>query len=229
MSEQEDEPRYERKFFITGASLAEVEACVKRNPAFFREVYYERAINNIYLDTRGRQYYFENVDGAANRTKARIRWYGPLTGFISRPVLEFKIKVGMLGYKRFFPLIGFSLDEGFTARHLRELLDAANLPKEAAFPMSYLEAALVNRYRRRYYLSADGLYRITIDFDLGFYNVHAWGNSFLSRSMHPNKLVLELKYARSHHEQAERISSVLPFRLSRMSKYVLGMDSLNGI
>jgi hypothetical protein len=229
MSNQEDEPRFERKFLIEGACLPEVEARVKINPGFFREVYYERAINNIYLDTPTRRFYFENVDGHTNRTKARIRWYGEMTGFVGRPILEFKIKDGMLGHKRFHPLPGFNLCENFSNKDLRKLMADGNLPPGVDQHMQFLEGALINRYRRRYYLSADNLYRITIDFDLQFYNIYPNGNFFLSRYPHPGKMVLELKYSRSHHREAERVASALPYRLTRMSKYVVGMDSLSGI
>jgi hypothetical protein len=225
----EEDLRYERKFLILRASVREVETVVKRNPAFFREIYHERAINNIYLDTPSRRYYFENVDGFSTRRKARIRWYGDLAGFVPKPILEFKIKDGLLGCKKASPLRPFTLDERFSYEHLRELLRTGPLAAETRALLQFLEPALINRYRRKYYLSADGLYRVTIDFDLQFYNVHPWGAGFLSRYLLSDRMVLELKYGRSHHHHASEIASALPFRLSRMSKYVLGMDCLNGI
>jgi SPX domain protein involved in polyphosphate accumulation len=106
MGEKADEPdeyRYERKFLVPRNSWDSVESVIKRNPAVFSPLYYPRVINNIYLDTIPLGYYFMNVEGVFDRTKVRIRWYGDLFGPVRKPVLEFKIKAGLLGKKASFP------------------------------------------------------------------------------------------------------------------------------
>ena len=87
--------RYERKFFIDNMSKRKVESIIKLNPANFKEIYKERIINNIYLDSLSKNSYTDNIDGNMERTKSRIRWYGSSFGEIANPILEFKIKKGL--------------------------------------------------------------------------------------------------------------------------------------
>ena len=74
--------RYERKFFITSLSRFEVESIVKLHPAIFSEIFHERFVNNIYLDSSDLINFYENIEGQSNRIKIRIRWYGELFGYI---------------------------------------------------------------------------------------------------------------------------------------------------
>ena len=43
--------RYETKFSITDLDLYEVQHIIKKHPAVFQEIYYQRNVNNIYLDS----------------------------------------------------------------------------------------------------------------------------------------------------------------------------------
>ena len=88
--------------------MAEVLALVRRHPAAFREAYPARFVNNIYLDSHGRSDYHDNIVGVANRNKTRVRWYGPLSGQIAKPVLERKLKRGLISGKLTHALPGFA-------------------------------------------------------------------------------------------------------------------------
>ncbi|MBN9690584.1 MAG: polyphosphate polymerase domain-containing protein [Verrucomicrobia bacterium] len=223
----ESEFRFERKYHISEVPLAEVEDWVRRSPALFHEIYRPRYINNIYLDTPGLSAYFQNIDGLAARTKLRIRWYGALLGPVAKPVLEFKIKKGMVGTKEFYPLRPFELTRGFGLDQLQTLLEASDLPPQVWMELHPLEPALINRYHRKYFLSADGHYRITIDSQLEFYRVYRRNNQFLTRSRLPESTVMELKYSGRIADLDERIANFFPFRVTRMSKYITGMDLLD--
>src|SRR6478672_7582768 len=94
--------RYERKFLVPPESWSSVHAGIKSNPGMFSSIFQPRAVNNLYLDSPALHLYFMNLEGAAERTKVRIRWYGELFGHLPRPVLEFKIKRGLLGAKESF-------------------------------------------------------------------------------------------------------------------------------
>ena len=101
--------RYERKAFITGLSLHEVKAIVQSHDAFFREIHRERRINNVYFETLDFQSFAQSVDGAEDRTKIRLRWYGDMLGRITDPFLEFKIKASALGRKERFAVPSFDV------------------------------------------------------------------------------------------------------------------------
>ena len=102
--------RYERKFLVTDLSLQQLELLIRFNPALFSVMYPPRSVNSIYFDHPDLRFYQENVAGLMNRTKVRIRWYGDTFGPIQRPVLEKKIKRGLLGYKESYPLAPFTLN-----------------------------------------------------------------------------------------------------------------------
>ena len=228
MIPEPEEYRYERKYHADGISVPEIESLVRRNPGMFWEEYPLRAVNNIYLDVHNLAYYFQNVNGDTDRTKARIRWYGGLFGAVERPVLEFKIKHGLLGKKASYRLPPFTLDGQFRGEHLAELVRQAELPEPVHALVQTLEPMLVNHYQRKYFRSADGHFRVTIDFDLGFHALHRQGNTFLSRSNGHPFTIVELKYDRTHPDIVDCIAGALPFRVSKMSKYVFGLNAVDG-
>ena len=228
MGDLEDTLRFERKFTVAGLSLAETENCILRNPACFSPVHQERCVNNIYLDSPSLQFYADNVNGASERQKFRVRWYGELLGRVAKPVLEIKTKHALLGGKLGFPLNPFQIEEGFCFADLRCAWEEVALPGGVRQAMELLQPAMINRYHRRYFLSRDGVYRATLDFDLSFVEIGARDNSFRHHRKASRLCVVELKYASGSEERADRIARHFPFRLNRISKYVLGLNMLYG-
>jgi len=221
-------PRYERKFIAQGLMLAEVLALVRRHPALFRETYPGRAVNNIYLDSPGLRDYFDHINGIANRAKTRIRWYGPLSGRLESPALERKIKRGLVSGKVAHRLPPLSINGG-VPRDLRDAMPAgADMPELVRSTLRALEPSLVNRYFRRYYLSADGRFRLTVDTDLEFYPPCNGARTMSLTSPDVPRVILELKYDPAYAEQVERVTNELPFRMTRCSKYVLGIQQVAG-
>jgi VTC domain len=217
--------RHERKLVAEDLPLRAVEALVRLHPARFATAFPERRVNNLYLDTPMLDAFRANQDGLERRRKVRVRWYGALQGPIE-PVLEFKEKRGLVGTKRTFALPPYELGPGFAARDLRRLLAAADLPDDARALLAPLQPALVNRYRRAYLLSADGRFRLTLDSELEFRPVGQLASALLHRRTLPGVVVLELKYAAAHDDDAARITSGLPLRIARSSKYAAGIELL---
>lgn len=224
----ENRYRFERKYHICDMPTWEVEHWVERCPALFGQAYAPRWVNNIYFDSPDLAAYFQNLDGMADRTKLRIRWYGSLLGPVARPVLEFKIKRGLVGTKESYRLQPFTLATNFSTGELDPVLTGSDLPDAVRMELDSVEPVLINRYHRKYYLSADGHYRITIDSKLEFYRVHRHGNRFLCRSTLPSSTVLELKYSGAIAGLDERITNFFPFRVTRMSKFVSGLEGVEG-
>jgi SPX domain protein involved in polyphosphate accumulation len=220
--------RYERKFLVPANSWATIEPGIKHNPGIFSSLYHPRTVNNIYLDSPALRLYFMNLEGAAERTKVRIRWYGDLRGLLPHPTLEFKSRSGLLGQKHAFPLDPFQLDNSFTGELLRGVLQGSDLPDGVRQLLSDLEPTLVNCYRRHYYQSADRKYRLTLDSGLEFFRVRPGHNAWLCKTPHCPFQVVELKYDQAHANGADEIAAAFPFRVTRMSKYVFGLDSLDG-
>ncbi len=220
--------RYERKFVPDGLSLAEVAALVRRHPALFRETYPERPVNNLYLDTPGLRHYHEHINGAAHRLKVRLRWYGALCGRVEQPVLEIKIRHGLLSRKETYPLPAFTVSADFAGSTAALIAADGTLPGAVRPCLRGLEPALTNRYQRRYFCSGDGAIRLTLDSALQFFAPRNHNGSPPAFPHRGPGVILELKYGDLHAEQAARIANVFPFRLTRCSKYVLGVECVNG-
>jgi len=217
-----EELRYERKFVTSELGSAEVEGLIRFHPALFREAYRPRWVNNIYLDTPSLLHYQANVKGESRRVKCRIRWYGSPGGPIARPILELKRKQALLGSKESHALRPFDLDDGFDPALL---FDKSELPAPLRCELAVLQPVLINRYRRRYFVSRDGVYRITVDSDLG-YRAVTDGGRVRSWIGNDGRVIIELKFGLGHEDGASRIATRFPFRVTRSSKYVSGVEAL---
>lgn len=216
--------RYERKFFLENFSPERAETIIKHNPARFTEIYHQRFINNIYLDTPKLTFFFDNVVGKSTRKKIRIRWYGELFGKIEKPVLEFKLKTGATGTKLSFPLHGFTLDRSFNQNTLNSVFLNSGLPGWVREELHTVEPALINRYSRRYFQSFDKLFRSTIDHQLKYIHVDRTFNSFSRVETDRSSVIVELKYDYENDKKASLITNRFPFRMTKSSKYVNGIE-----
>jgi len=218
--------RYERKYIVPKSMpLNELIAIVKDNSALFREVFHERQVNNVYFDTHGYKFYFDNVDGVADRQKVRIRWYGDTLGVIQKPKLEVKIKNGLVGDKWTFNLNSFTLNSSIVGRDLQKLFANSNLPSPISEMTCNLNPTLVNSYTRRYFVSIDKKFRITLDYEVFYRDIKTRINNFNKIPQADSFNVVELKYALEDDELANNISNQFPFRLSKNSKYVNGVNN----
>jgi hypothetical protein len=219
-------PRYERKFGADGFSLSECVALVRRHPALFREVYPSRMVNNVYLDSPTRTAYHDHLNGASVRLKHRVRWYGPLNSLVPGPVLERKFKSGLISGKDAHTLPDFRLNGLPLESTLTAVFDQARLPERLRNELRHLTPCLVNRYCRRYFLSADGRFRLTVDSDFRFGPVRGTPVE-VSAAVGVPRVVLELKFEAKHADQAEALTNALPMRLKRCSKFILGVEQLH--
>ena len=89
---KEQNARYERKFLIESFDITELEQVVKENSFLFSEIFHERKVNNIYLDSCELDSYHHNESGISNRVKYRVRWYGKFFGLIKKPSFTPSIK-----------------------------------------------------------------------------------------------------------------------------------------
>ncbi len=215
--------RHERKFAVEGLSVVEVELVVRSHPAIFREIFHRRVVNNIYLDSPDLASLGANLHSEPVRCKTRVRWYGDTLGTIEKPVLERKLKHSHVGAKESYPLAPFELRPGFGVREMNDLFARSSLPAATRARLAPLRPVLANRYRRRYFRSADGRFRITVDSGMQGCALRSLDNRFVAWQDRGGLVVIELKYDEEHDDAAAEIAHHLPARLSRSSKYV---DSL---
>jgi SPX domain protein involved in polyphosphate accumulation len=220
------EYRYERKFLVEELDAGQVCLLVRRHPAMFYEPYPPRVVNNLYLDTEEMDNYFANLNGADERCKVRIRWYGELTGQVTSPVLEFKIKNGSVGTKQPYPFPAFRLDENFSQHYFQNIVRDSDLPNPVRHHLRTLNVVLCNNYHRWYYATRDGYYRLTVDTNMAYYRVKKFDNRFLGRVRDESHIIVELKYEKPFEPLADRVAGFFPFRVTRNSKYVTGIESV---
>ena len=219
--------RFERKFFISELNRYEIKDIVKFHPAMFSEIYYGRNVNNIYLDSYSLTNFFKNVDGQSQRLKVRVRWYGDLLGAIKSPVLEFKIRSGQLGRKVSYKLNNFTLDENLTNDFLHHVFEESDIPKEIKQFLREFNTTLLNSYSRKYFQSADKRFRITTDFNMRYIKlISHLHNNYINELVDYKNNILELKYEKDIDDYARKITNYFPFRMTKSSKYVTGIDSL---
>jgi SPX domain protein involved in polyphosphate accumulation len=186
------------------------------HPAGFRELFPKRQVNNVYFDTPGFSTYKANVAGLAERKKFRVRWYGKETLNIENAVLEIKLRDNEVGDKLIFPLDPFSFLD------LRPLIRQVNLLGNEI--TKSLRPTLYNSYNRFYFISPDQEFRITLDNELryapmlpeAFINRYPFSEDQIS--------IMELKYDESKDSAADRITQFIPYRRTKNSKYVSGID-----
>jgi len=220
-------PRYEKKYHLTNISKQKTEAIIKQHPIFFKEIYYERPVNNIYLDTHSLQNYFDNIKGLSNRIKFRVRWYEDIFGKIESPTLEIKIKNNQIGTKASYPLTSFIFDTNFSTQTLHKTFFKSKLPKALKLELQALKPTLFNRYTRKYFQSMNKNFRITIDSNLQFYKLHNHKNCFLEKHTDLQSTIVEIKYKKELENTAHQITKHLPFEITRSSKYVSGITALS--
>lgn len=222
----EDKSRYERKFLVTDMQYPQIEQQVRVHPASFSTIFHPRYINNIYLDSIEMDFFHDNVSGKGSRKKARIRWYGDQFGYVEKPVLEFKVREGMLGDKLSFRLKPFTVDQEFTYDILLDVFRNSDLPYWAEELLNHLKPALLNRYSRQYFISFNEKFRLTLDSELMYFAIGSKNNTFFE-SYTSSDVIVELKYNREFDDVASAVTNRIPFRLTKSSKYVNGIELLH--
>ena len=216
--------RYEIKMVADALYLGEVRSWVFTHPNAFQIASPPRQVNNIYFDTYNYKNYIDNVNGNTDRIKVRIRWYGDMFGYIAKPVLELKIKRGLLGKKISTPINSFTLDDKTSIQTIIQHLADSDISNLVDFQS--LMPTLLNQYSRNYYLSSNGKYRITLDTVLKYYAINAYDNTFLDHNTDSDSVILELKYDKESDSSSDIISNYFPFRMTKSSKYVTGIETL---
>ncbi len=206
--------QYEKKFLNNELELQAVESIVKTNTALFNEIYYKRQINNVYFDSSALNAYEDNVQGNPERVKLRVRWYGPMLGK-TKPVLEIKIKNGALRSKLLFPLTQCNITQKFC---WLDYLKQQDLPDWLMNEIKVMLPVLLNSYERKYFLSADKRYRLTLDNAMQYYNKQSKEKQ--------DGVILELKYNMDADNEVDQVTNEFSFRLTKSSKYVTGIELL---
>jgi hypothetical protein len=144
------------------------------------------------------------------------------------PTLERKLKQGLVSGKISHGLPAFQWNGSGVKPELSKALQSAELPGMLREVLRDLEPSLCNRYRRHYFKSLNGKFRLTVDSDLQFGPPTSNAATTGGLPINDHALVIELKFDPRHAAEALHIGQHLPVRLMRCSKYVLGIEKLTG-
>ncbi|MDX2471622.1 MAG: polyphosphate polymerase domain-containing protein [SAR324 cluster bacterium] len=222
--------RRESKLLVQGMMLNEINNAVAVHPQrFFRE-FPNRIINNIYFDNHLLSNFHDNVNGASERIKLRLRWYGDSLSLVKKPVFEVKIKKNMDGWKIQEPLdLEMDLASETHASVSQKVQDA--LPKEIReFLRQQPVPTLINNYERQYFRTNDGIFRLTVDSNMAYYNQSYYDkpNFSFNNEVGPHDII-EVKVEREFADDMGKVTQFLPFRITKSSKYVTGVESSLGM
>lgn len=216
--------RFERKFLIDKLNYYTLENLIKTNSACFTSIYSKRVINNVYFDTPSLSFYYDNLNGKDQRKKVRIRWYGDNFQNIENPTLEIKIKSGLTGSKKSFQLNSFTLDSNFSTNTYKKLLHDSDLPEDIIDEVKDLKPSLLNKYERKYFLDFTKKFRLTLDNKLQYTQIFDRSNYFRNTYTDKKTFIIELKYNVENDIIASSITGQFPFRITKNSKYVSGIE-----
>ena len=204
--------RYEMKYEVDTDHAHAIAAVVKTHPAGFKKAYPDRWINNIYFDTPDFVTCQDNLSGISNRKKFRIRWYGSPNEIVN-PKLEIKIKDNNLGQKRTLP-IGSN-----------RLQDIYKFIKTQPYTPEALVPVIKNRYRRTYFVNAEGNFRLTVDRAISNGRISFISQPLSAYMITSPKVIVEIKFDKPHLKHHKEITRYLPFRQTKHSKYLTAVLS----
>ena len=226
MNELQNE-RYEYKILLTGLDTKVLEKYVYSIPYLFKKSFNDRFVNSIYYDTLNYTALNENLSGVSQRYKTRLRWYNKLNK-TNNCFLEFKIKKGVVGSKHIIPIrLDLDLD---AIRHSEIIYKVSDqLSDNDYFIFNYCShnPVVLVRYKRSYFESELYNIRVTIDQGIKYYPQQLSNMLNISYNSRSNEnIILELKYLNSNIDVISDIVQYLPYRITKSSKYVMGVDSI---
>tara|TARA_B100000212_G_C27383533_1_gene538159 strand:- start:4147 stop:4833 length:687 start_codon:yes stop_codon:yes gene_type:complete len=218
------EKRYERKFqFDLGQENA---ISVFLRCENFKEIYKKREITSLYYDDYNYTNFIESEDGISKRSKIRARYYNEgKEGFN----LEYKIKEDNLNWKRFETGESIQKNQLLPVRE-STLGSRIKICLPTIIKNVYSPKVLI-RYLRKYFVSKDNSFRVTIDYKIRFSSAIS-SDKFIDIGVPRENLynVLELKYGNSISIDKvfiKKLSNNFNLNLSRYSKYCEAIKNIS--
>lgn len=219
----EEKLRYEIKMVFDALRLDEVRSWVYSHSDSFIIPYPSRQVNNIYFDTIERDLLTEHLNGVANRAKVRFRWYGE-NWLTEGGQIEIKVKNSQLGYKKIHKISEVIDISQHTWTEIIDLLQK-DIPEDLALFLSNLTPVIINQYKREYYISMDGLIRVTLDYKMRvFEQTFGFSPNLSFEQALKNSVIIEMKSSKSNHKRIADSLVEFPLYCTQNSKYLNGME-----
>jgi len=218
--------RHEVKILAEPADLPDAVAWLLGHRMGFRPRYADRTVNNVYFDTPLLAAFSANQSGISERAKVRLRWYGQ-TWQPLKNTLEIKARGAAVGWK-WSQHVNAPLD--LTTQTWQQIRQAVRdrLAEHLAIPLDLRPVvSLINRYDRMYFESQDSRVRVTLDRSVQLFPQLGRATPGIWHAANNRKaLIIEMKVAQEDRGLAALALVGLPWRVTRHSKYVAGIESL---
>ena len=214
--------RYELKFILEPNKMFHLLEWIKFLGA--KEKYATRINNSIYFDDSEKSAFRENLLGAPQRKKIRIRWYENNYKDLSNLNLEIKEREGRLNRKKtiplekFLPLINkkpiWEINEKIQ-KFIRDTNPEHTILQQILLPELFI------KYQRSYFETKDSI-RFTFDSDIQFSNTI---NRLSIRELKPidyGMSVMEIKFFPENKNRVVDILRRTNLTPKRHSKYLVG-------
>ena len=220
--------RYEIKFIADSFQYHKILTWLNQHNSCLKVEYPDRQVNNIYFDSHNHSSYCENIYGSPIKSKVRLRWYGtseePKNGS-----LEIKCKRNQLNWKLIYKVQEDLHKNGADWKSIQSEIRRQLPPGGWKWMDMNPLPVLINRYKRRYFISKDKKVRVTLDSNLKIYDQSRKPfPNYSSKSNLPEVIVMEVKFSRNLRDHVVHTFGNVPLRHSRFSKYVSGVLSING-
>ncbi len=214
--------RSESKFTLPGADLGKLRDVLDAN--CYRLVHNERisTVRSIYFDDVQLSACRANLAGLGRRRKMRLRWYDSLNP--GRDFFfEIKWRANRITGKHRLQLRAPTRLDAIPYRRITDGLLRTLPEQHAGQVVQASEPVAIIEYRREHFASLDGSLRITLDYDLAFYD--QTGRAVVDTTFPhrlPNLVVIEGKTPVGRERELKELLYPLSLRVGRCSKYVHG-------
>jgi len=211
--------RHEIKMVFENTSRFEVETWIRLHSRAFVTAFPNRRVNNLYFDTGSFDSYNDHISGAHERRKLRFRWYG---NDLQRGLgqIEIKHKTDMVGWKDTCPIPSPIELDRFSWSEIRETMCQHT---RGAFSelIATSQPMLINSYERQYYITADGMIRLTLDYDIrGYDQTLSINPNFIFPLPARDLVIIEFKAPPSQIKDLANVMAEFPLPVEAFSKYV---------
>ena len=214
--------RYELKFILNELEFVEIKYFLKYINSF--RSFPKRSVSSLYYENLIYSSTKDNITGASDRKKLRLRWYDDN----SDPKIEIKNKFSRIGNKKTYllSLIDIEAINTLSLRELNQLIfNYLKTNHNETFLLNQFFPILKVFYEREYFETNEGL-RITIDNNINFSQLSFNQNIHFHKKIKFNKKVVELKFPVHLKDHVNDLIRNLNITPKRNSKFLLGMSKL---
>lgn len=214
--------RREVKYLLPRADVAKLRRLLESNCRRLIHNGRVSAVRSVYFDDPRLSACRANLAGLSRRRKVRLRWYDALRPD-RRFFFEIKWRHGCVTGKHRLQMESDRPLHCLPYRHIVDGLLDSLPPRYVGDVVAYSQPVMIVQYQREHFASDDGCLRVTLDYDLAYYDQtgkRLMATAFVRRL--DDLVVLEGKSPVGRESELRRLFHPFAPRMGSCSKYVHG-------